>query len=375
MSFESGPISFIICKLGTAMPDDAVEKFSEKKAWSLETVLDEPQIGWVSGRHLLDTRIDQETAYSGGYLHLSLRSAQRKIPASLLKAEIRMEELAYMKEKTVDSVPRKNKKAIKEAITDRLIKDMPPSLTGIPFVVNSINNMIYLGTNSRSQIDQFLSYFCETIGFEPIPLTPPIAAEILYNTDPNSLIELTFAPKPFDSKSDEISIGRDFATWLWFFQENEGGTFEVEDFGTFGVLVDGPLVFASEGRGALEAVVRKGLPTSSAEAKAALLVGKKLKQAKIIIARDDQSWVFTLEADSLAFRGMTLPEIEEGLDSASRFQERITLLNIFHKAFSSLFKRYLNLARDTQKVMEISDKFHQWIEHLDAESTFGTISD
>ena len=368
MAFDKGSISFTICKMGKEMPEDAIEKFAEKKAGSLESVVDEPQVGWVSGRHLLDTRIDNETAYAGGYLHLTLRTVQKKIPPSLLKAEMRMEELALLQAEKAESLSRKQKKEIKKVITERLLKDMPPSITGISFVVDQNTGIIYLGSTSQSQIDQFLRVFYETIGFEPISLISETASEVLYNINPDSLPIVNFSPKITHTESDNISLGRDFATWVWYFQENEGGTFEVEDSGTFNVMVDGPLVLAADGRGALEAVIRKGLPTTSSEAKAALLVGKKLKQAKFTITKDDQNWTFTLDADNFSFRSMRLPEVEKGLDPMSQFQERIKYLDMFRKGFMGLFKRYLDLVIDSQKMVEISEKFHQWIENLDNES-------
>ena len=52
----------------------------------------------------------------------------------------------------------------------------------------------------------------------------------------------------------------------------------------------------------------------------------------------------------------------------SQFQERIKFLDMFRKAFMGLFKHYLDLVIDSQKMIEISEKFHEWIENLDSES-------
>ena len=72
MPFDRGSITFQACQLPRPLPDDALEGFAAKAAGSLDSVRDEAQLGWVSGRHLLERRIDQETAYLGGYLHLCL---------------------------------------------------------------------------------------------------------------------------------------------------------------------------------------------------------------------------------------------------------------------------------------------------------------
>ena len=87
MPFDQGTITFRICRLPQSMPEDAIEKFAALVAPPLEDIQDEPVWGWVSPRHLLDTRIDETTIKFAGHYHLCLRQAERKIPASLLTAE------------------------------------------------------------------------------------------------------------------------------------------------------------------------------------------------------------------------------------------------------------------------------------------------
>ena len=363
MPFDRGPISFTICQLQNEMPEDILEKFNAKKGYSLETVLDEPQIGWVSGRHLLETRIDDETAYSGGYLHLNLRSAVRKIPPSLFQAECRIDELALMKEMTTQYLSRKQKKEIQNEVKERLLEKMPPVLTGIPFVIDPASNLLFVGTATASQVNQFLAFFVETIGFEPIPLGPELAVASLSKVDLESLVPLRCTTLPVEKSDGEIIVGRDFATWLWFFQENEGGTFSVEDLGSFSLMVEGPLVFSGEGIAAQEITVKKGLPTISAEAQSALLTGKKLRQAKFLLARDEELWTFTLDADKFAFRSMTLPAIEP-LEPHSHFQERIRYLTIFKQVFFHLFENFVNLVSEQEKHEKLTAEIQSWVTHL-----------
>lgn len=367
MPFDSGSISLTICSLGGEMPEDAVSLFASKAGYSLDTVLDSPQIGWVSGRHLLETRIDDETAYAGGCLHLNLRSAQRKVPASLYKAEVRVEELAHMQAMECSYLPRKQKKEIREEVGERLLKDSPPTLTGTPFVVDTPNSLIYVGTTSQPAIERFRVMFYETIGFEPMPLTPESSAELLYKVDPNELPSVRFSSKaPAPDDDETVDIGRDFATWLWYFQEVEGGSFRLDELGYFNIMIDGPLVFAADGCGALETVVRKGLPTISPEAKAALLVGKKLKQAKFQIVRDEDIWQFTLDADMFGFRGLSLPDVDRKLDPASHIEERIRHLGMFYTVFFELFERYLKLVSDKNRLHSQTKKFDTWIAGIGA---------
>ena len=127
MPFDNGSISFSVYKLNKDIPDDHLERFSNAAACKIEEVTDTPNLGWT-GRHLLERRIDEETAYMGEFLHMHFRSAVRKIPPSLLKAECMQRELAQMQADKVSSLSRKKKKEIKEEVEEELLKFMPPQL-------------------------------------------------------------------------------------------------------------------------------------------------------------------------------------------------------------------------------------------------------
>lgn len=347
------------------MPEDAIERFDAKSAGALENVKDEPEWGWVSGRHLLETRIDEETAIMGGYLHLSVRQAQRKIPSALLNAECRMAELAKIAETKAEYIGRKERKIIKQEITEHLLPQMPPQIAGTPFVVDNNDNRLYVGATSQKQLDMFLGLFCQTVGFEPIPMTPEVMAVDLVKINPDVIPMLNFSPTQPDDTAGG-TLGQNFLTWLWFYQEECVGRLPPTQLGEFRLLVDGPLVFVADGAGALESAIRKGMPTLSAEAKAALTVGKKLKRAKLFLARDrNEQWEVTLDADEFVFRGLKLPE-GEALDPASVFEERINNLYIFQRVFSALFQRFLTELSDREKFTAFQKKAKQWVQEKEA---------
>jgi hypothetical protein len=67
-------------------------------------------------------------------VRLALRQAERKVPAALLKAECRMEELATMAAEGKAYLKAKQRAEIRQSVTDRLLPNMPPQLRAIPFV-------------------------------------------------------------------------------------------------------------------------------------------------------------------------------------------------------------------------------------------------
>ena len=365
MPFDRGTITFRVCHLPKPLPEDALDRFSSKSAGPLDRVKDEPQWGWVSGRHLLESRIDEETAYAGGYLHLSMRQAERKIPAALLRAECRMAELLRLAESKAERLDRKERRSIKEEIIADLLPKMPPQIAGTPFVIDANEDRLRVGATSQKQLDIFLGLFCQTIGFEPVPLTPEVACVEFLKTDPQTIPALNFSPDVPDAAAGG-TLGQNFLTWLWFFQEQRGGTLPPTQLGQFGLMIDGPLVFVADGPGALESAIRKGLPTVSAEAKASLMVGKKLKRAKLVLARErGEEWSAMIDADEFVFRGLKLPE-GEALDPGSIFEERMTGLFIFEKVFFALFQRFVAEVSDSAKFQAFQKEAKQWVREKDA---------
>ena len=119
MPFDRGSITFTIFELPEALPENVIDLFAAHKAGTLDSVSEEPQIGWVTGHHLLDTAIDSASAQTGGCYYLALRQAVRKIPGSLLNALCRREEQAYMKANNLEYVSGKLKRQIKEETVEK----------------------------------------------------------------------------------------------------------------------------------------------------------------------------------------------------------------------------------------------------------------
>ncbi len=360
MPLEHGTVTCRVCLLAKDLPKDALERFDRKAAGSLDSVKDEVQTGWVSGRHLLENRIDEETGKLGGHLNLCLRQAQRKVPATLLRAECRMRELAFQKESGGALVNRKERKRIKEEATLELLPKMPPQLTGISFVVDASAHRLYLAASSEKHLETFIGLFSDTTGVEPVPLGPELAARELFQQNSDSVPTLNFSPDQPDGNAGG-TVGQNFLTWLWFIQEESGGVLPKTQIGEFSFMIDGPMTFVADGPGAMESSLRKGAPTISAEAKAALLVGKKLKRAKLVVARaKTEVWSATIDADTFTLRGMKLPD-GEALEANASFEERVMFLHIFQTLFYALYERFLKDVKDSSKFDEIQRRVKAWV--------------
>jgi len=357
MSFEKGTTALSIFRLSEKLPEDALEIFESKAAGPYQDTGSEECVGWVSGRHLLEREINEGTAICGGSYYLNLRITQRKVPPALLTAECRMLELSFMQENGTDFVPTKVKREIKSNVESKRISQMPPQLAGIPFVIDRSSNLLYLGTASTKAQDTFLSFFYDTFKIEPIPVTFEDIMIRHFQETPEVLPKVTFSDS---NNEDDFLPGRDFLTWLWYFNEDKGGQISIDTYGGFNLSVDGPLNLAlvDESQGAGETVVKKGMPQRSAEAKAALSVGKKLKKAKITMTRGEHIWSCTFDADSFTFSGLKLPDGEE-MDLHSVFAERVNFLHIFHLAFEEYVVKFINTLKSDDFEAE-QKKMHKW---------------
>lgn len=354
MSFESGSISLMICPLSGKMPEDYLARLAPYKAGRLDDVKDEPAIGWVSGRHLLETEIAENTSVFGGHLYVNLRKAERKIPSQLLNAICRREELVYMQANDCLFVPKSEKRRIKEDAVERNLMKMPPCISATPIVVDLAQGILYFGGTSLTAFDAFVPEFLRAFEVEPVPLSPNELMASLFQQTELDLPSLSFVAD--GTVDDEPMPGRDFLTWLWFYAEKNLGVLEVKDLGEFTMMLEGPLTFSFSSAkskdpdlaGAGESVVKKGNPLTSAEAKAALAVGKKLKKAKIMLARSDaEKWTFTFDADTFAFSGLKLPEGEE-MEQHSLFQERIEALHTLYTVMRAYFEVFAKSLMGTE---------------------------
>jgi len=359
MSFESGSVATRLFYVVKGLPKDVVERFAAHAAPPLKSLGSQSIQGWVGGRHLIDVPITDENAFYGGYLRLALMKAERKVPTSLLRAECMLEEVAYMRAEGKPFVDRKTRSEIRKEVMNRLLPTMPPTLKGIPFVYDDRDRVLYAGALSESQLDAFLINFKATVGVDLVPIVADTAAAKRRSIDVADWRKTSFSPEVPDEEMEDTP-GLDFLTWLWFASEADGGVFNLKEFGELGAAIEGPLLFTRAGAGAHEISLRKGLPTVSAEAKTALLSGKKLRRAKLLFARPEEKWSCSFDAETFVFRGLKLPDPKEMLDPASRFQYRVQQLANFRGLFFELFDLFLDDRSDAKGWSATKKEIHQW---------------
>lgn len=358
MGFEKGSASFRMMEMPRAMPEDWAERFAEYAAGPLTAVKGEEERGWVTGRHLLDTHITPDSATLGGWVHLVLRCAIRKVPAGLLRAECQMDELAVMAAEGKSHLKAEQRSEIRKQAQDRLLPQMPPSLKGYPFLHRRGTLHLYTGAMSEDQMDAIGAYLQETLGFACEPSTPDALAAAK-GIDAEELSGTCFSPE-MATLEQEPALGREFLTWLWFLGETQNGKLDLPDGRELGLLVEGPLTFQWEGNGAYVTQIRRGSPEQSAEAKVCLLAGKKLRSAKFTLALDEERmWSFMADADDFSFRGMKFPPGEGG-ERIARFQQRMQFWDEWREMWLGLYGEFLDL-RTGGSWRKVEKAMREWV--------------
>lgn len=356
MPFEDGSFSVSFFELRDKLPENCMELFQNYAAGTLDSIKDEPQIGLVSGRHLLETELNEQTVSRGSCYYLNLRKAERKVPASLLNAICKREELVYMKANNAPYVSGKIKKQIRSEVVEQYLMKMPPQISALPFVIDPGQKVLYLGNTSRTKMDDFVGLFYKMTGLEPVQMSPALILDQDFQTTVTSFPSLSFG----GNQEDEPSIGRDFFTWLWYYSET-CGKLELGNFGEFDVMIEAPATFefSADAPGCNETVVKKGASgLRSSEVKAALTVGKKLRKAKVSFTRAGDIWSAVFDADAFAFTSVKLPE-GEVLEAESRFEERMFNLNILKMALRGYFHKFASLLLSPERE-KIQNEMLKW---------------
>lgn len=139
-------------------------------------------------------------------------------------------------------------------------------------------------------------------------------------------------------------LGYEFLTWLWY-QSDQGGGQVVLDTGALALWFDTRLTFEAVGNLREQSVVRSDAPTHTEEARASLLAGKLVREARMRIGVADRSWTCTLRADDLSVRSIKLPALLAA-DEDERLLERLALIEEIHDLVDGLFAAFVAVRLD-----------------------------
>lgn len=314
--------------------DRQIRKFVFKDFFPVN---EERIMGWTSIDNVLDTEFEKSNYMLGDYLLMGLRTDRRSVPPALMKIRLLAEEQKLAAKNKGRKLTKNQRESIREAVRGELMENAPP----IPTIHEicwsmSAGNLIFTSLADK-QIQEFQTFFRDCFELNLLPHTPWT----------NKDIQKNYIISPEEEPADVTVIGREFLTWLWFKSAERSGTILVPEIGDIGLSFLRRLVLAAGKGEYAESVICQGRHSALKEGMEALRQGKKVKEARIRLARDSEEWEFTLKTDAFQFQSITLPvksdPDEEDQDNGGRLLERIYLIESVFQTIDQLFAHFLEM--------------------------------
>lgn len=163
--------------------------------------------------------------------------------------------------------------------------------------------------------------------------------------------------------ADKAFWGHEFLTWLWFSAEEGGGEVEVEGLGPATLWIQDRMLLGSLETDSKENILKNGDVSRSAEAVAALTVGKKLQEARFGLIREDREWAFTLKGDTFDLQSVKIPPVsnEKDDDVHATILLRLGYIRELTDVLDALFAQYVRLRTSPAWDAEVVPALVAWI--------------
>ncbi len=366
MAFLSGTVSFSRFKIVGGAPKRLDENLLEKLRGRAigkqrEARMDQTDVGWIGGRHLLDREFAIEKNILLDGLHFGLRIDTSRIPPDLLRAYVEQELDALRDGNGNARVFAKLKKRAVEAARNRADREVRDGRyrrsRQFPMLVDTRRDVLFAGATQPAVHEQLYPLFKETFGKRLEPLSAGLLgqdvaerlgmARQLENAGPSRFVEHPDGNghgdvywTAHDSQSRDY-LGNEFLLWLWYTLSEETDTIELADKTEASVVMVKQLVlecpWAETGK---EVITCEG-PTELPESRRAIRSGKLPRKAGLIVSRQGEQYEFTLQAETMNISAGALPRIEGNGDPTARREERVEQIRHMAETVDVLYETFL----------------------------------
>jgi hypothetical protein len=155
-------------------------------------------------------------------------------------------------------------------------------------------------------------------------------------------------------------LGGEFVLWLWFSRDVLDGLIEIPGRGTVEVALESALTLVDPLAETERVGIRGFDPLGSQEAEHALLRGKLPRKVALRLGFEQNEWIATLDAASLALSGVKLPALlSEGEEE--HFHERMRLLEQLHDLIQGLYRHFLSVRLAPEWQDELLPAMRRWL--------------
>ncbi len=362
MSFQSCQFGFRVLLWSEAFPADWAERMGKHPAETDLAAIGKRAVdrGWTMGGKLLDVELRPTGA--GRLVYVAARRAERKVQPALLEAATAKAIQERLAAEGKAFLRKAERAEVRRSVEDALLDEAQASLASAPLLTEVGKSVAFCGATADAELDALamLVMGSHLPGFH---LAVPERMAALEGVSLLGRAGTVFTPKS-QALFHELRLGCEFLTWLWWASETQGGTFPRAGYGAITAAVEGPLTLAdAEAAGAKQVRLDDGIPTASAEAKAALLAGKTLKRARLALAADaDLVFGFTLDGEDFSFRATKLPPAETAA-ADDRLAERYGALLLLWALFGELFRQFLDAWKDETAWRETTvPQIQEWVQ-------------
>lgn len=170
-----------------------------------------------------------------------------------------------------------------------------------------------------------------------------------------------------DLMEEKRFLGQEFLTWLWFKSDERGGTVYLPGTGDVQVVFEKHMLLEYGEGEAHEKVICQGLQAELREARTGLVMGKKLEQARLLIAWGDHEWRLTLKGSLFEFKSVKPPKTmsskEDSQDQEAieaRLLDRIGMIEMANRTVDGLFRMFLEIRVSREWPQEMV-KVRDWV--------------
>ena len=157
-------------------------------------------------------------------------------------------------------------------------------------------------------------------------------------------------------------LGEEFLTWLWFRLETDGGDFDLGNGRSVGVSFDDYIRLAPAGDEETLQTLRAGMPSRSAEAAAGLRNGRRLQEAKLIIALGELQWSLVLDGPTMTLRSIKLPDDDPEISEKNeKSSERAANFILIQEIVEQIYALFLRIRLRPDYLTSDAERQAQWM--------------
>jgi hypothetical protein len=381
MPFTNGSFSFRQFDISGQAPKEATEDMmSRLDSHAICEDNEEVNYGWVGPRHHADKEFSFENVVYADALHFGLRIDTNKVPADVRKSHQVTLETATAAQNPSGFLSKTQKREIKDQVRQFVEEERK---TGkyrrsrvVPVLWDLREGRVYANANGKT-FEKLAEIFERTFSLTLRPISSgEVAGQYLdrvgrskdwddlrgtkFVDGPEGEAQQAAYPWVATSVDSRAFLGNEFL--LWAIARTHTIDDEVKTLmgNTVALMFDKRLslecVFGMTGKHIITGTGPDRLP----ETRRALASGKVPRKAGMMSVISGSAYEFTFDAESFAFGGLKLPDVEDAESPRVLFEERIGLLRDFIKGMTDAFDTFVALRTSDGWPQVIKDIFG-WI--------------